>query len=243
MIVAAHQPHYLPWLGYLDRMRQADLFVVLDHVQFERRNYQNRTRILLDGLAQWLTVPVVQRSQLERVIDKQIDNPPEEDKKFWGRNHFQTLRHAYRDAPYFAEYAPALRQILETRHDKLVDIDHLMLTFLRDVFDIKTPIVNSSELNIQGARSDMILNLCQVVGADTYLAGMGGSRDYLDRQVFSEAGIEIAWQEFRHPIYAQCTSGPFIPGLSAIDLLCNAGPQSSRILAGERQEEHAAALA
>ena len=230
MIVAVHQPHFFPWLGYLDRMQQADLFVVLDHVQFERRNYQNRTRILIDGEAHWLTVPVVQQSQQERVIDKQIDNPANDEKKYWGSKHYQTLCHAYRKAPFFADYASRLLNILESRPDRLVDIDHLSLGFLREAFDIRTPVLHSSELNIKGARSEMILNLCRTVGADTYLAGMGGSRDYLDRQLFVDAGIDIAWQTFRHPAYTQCGGGAFVPGLSALDLLFNHGPQSRLIL-------------
>jgi hypothetical protein len=74
MLVAIHQPHYIPWLGYLDRMVKADVFIVLDHVQFERRNYQNRTMIRLEDEAKWLTVPVVQVSQKERIVDKCVDN-------------------------------------------------------------------------------------------------------------------------------------------------------------------------
>ena len=243
MIVATHQPHYLPWLGYLDRMRQADLFVVLDHVQFERRNYQNRTRILVDGLLHWLTVPVVQVSQLERVTDKQIDNPPpNDDKKWWGAKHYLTLRHAYRDAPFFDLYAPELLKILETRPARLADLDHRLLTFLRDALDIHTPLINSSDMNIPGSRSELILNLCLAVGADTYLAGMGGSREYLDRQQFADAGVNIAWQEFRHPVYSQCGGEAFVPGLSAIDLLFNHGPQSRDILASGAQEYRIAEL-
>src|SRR5436190_9888435 len=74
MLVAIHQPNYFPWLGYLDRMARADLFIVLDHVQFERRNYQNRAPILLEGVERWLTVPVAQLSQKERIVDKRVDN-------------------------------------------------------------------------------------------------------------------------------------------------------------------------
>lgn len=231
MIVAAHQPHFLPWLGLLDRMRQADLFIVLDHVQFERRNYQNRTRILIDGASRWLTVPVIQRSQLERCLDKRIDTQHPEEKKSWGSKHYQTLRHAYRDAPFFAEHGPELQKILESRMEKLVDLDRLTLDFLREAFAIRTPLINSSELAIRGARSEMILNLCLAVGADTYLAGMGGARDYLAQERFAAAGVDIAWQDFRHPVYRQCGSGPFVPGLSAVDLLFNHGPQSREILA------------
>lgn len=242
MIVATHQPHYLPWLGYLDRMHKADLFVVLDHVQFERRNYQNRTHILLDGVPRWLTVPVIQASQLERVIDKRIDNSPD-DKKSWGLKHYQTLRHAYRDAPFFDLYGPKLFKILSACPERLVDIDQMTLDFLREALDIHTPLVNSSELNLSGARSELILNLCQAVGADTYLAGMGGSRTYLDRAMFAKAGVKIVWQEFQHPIYFQCGGVPFMPGLSAVDLLFNHGPQSTDILHRQTRQQRVAETA
>src|SRR3954469_24808552 len=100
MIVAIHQPSYLPWLGYLDRMARADVFVLLDHVQFERGNFQNRTMIRMNGgggaAKRWLTVPVVQRSQKERILEKEIDNRLE-GARSWAPIHFSTLRHAYRD--------------------------------------------------------------------------------------------------------------------------------------------------
>ena len=108
MIVTVHQPHYLPWLGYLHRMATADLFILLDHVQFERGNYQNRTRVRINGEARWLTVPVVQRSQSERIADKRIDNGLE-GSRHWTGVHFETLRRAYGSAGYFSRHAAELK--------------------------------------------------------------------------------------------------------------------------------------
>src|SRR5258706_7428566 len=122
MLVAVHQPHFLPWLGYLDRIRRADLFIVLDHVQFERRNFQNRTRIRLDDRPHWLTVPVIQQSQGERVLEKRIDNPPRNSERGWGMKHYQTLRHAYRDADDFATWGSELKALLTARLGQLVDL-------------------------------------------------------------------------------------------------------------------------
>ena len=102
MIVTIHQPHFLPWAGYLHRMAQADLFVLLDHVQFERANYQNRTRILMNGAPRWVTVPVVQRSQKERIVDKEIDNRLEGPRR-WGPIQFATLRQARRSRTWLCE--------------------------------------------------------------------------------------------------------------------------------------------
>jgi WbqC-like protein family len=233
MIVAVHQPHFLPWLGYLDKMIRSDVFILLDDVQFERRNYQNRTQIRLDGQARWLTVPVLQHSQKERIVDKQIDNPSEAGARWWGPNHFQTLRHCYRHARFFELYAPRLRAMLETRWDRLIQLNQASLDFLRDVLDIQTPIVTSSELGVTGHKSELLINLCRAVGGSTYLAGMGGSRNYVDVEAFERAGIQVRWQEFRHPRYPQCGPEPFIPGLSAIDILLNCGPRSRDLLGSE----------
>jgi hypothetical protein len=226
MLVAIHQPHYVPWLGYLDRMVKADVFVILDHVQFERRNYQNRTAIRCDDQQKWLTVPVVQVSQKETILEKMVDNS-ESGHRAWGPTHFKTLKYAYRKAPFFNHYAPRLQQILETRWDKLVDLDLAMLDFLREAFEIRTPIVRSSEMNVEGARSTLLLNLCKHLNErSTFLGGLGGSRGYLDLDAFKAAGIGVQWQEFKHPTYEQCGEAPFIPGLMSLDLLFNCGPRA-----------------
>ena len=223
MIVAIHQPLFLPWLGYLDRMARADLFIILDHVQFTRRNYQNRTQILLDGQPHWLTVPVQQHSQQERIVDKRIDHQAAEPGHGWGAKMSQTLAHAYRRAPFLEAYLGDFREVLEFRWEYLLDLNLELLRLIRRAYDIRTPLARSSELAVDGARSDLILNLCQAVGADTYLAGMGGSRHYLDREAFAAAGVDIAWQDFRPAPYAQQGSGDFVPGLSSVDLLFNHG--------------------
>ena len=221
MIVAIHQPHYLPWLGYLHRMAQVDLFIVLDHVQFERRNRQNRSQIRLDGEARWLTVPVAQRSQSERIVDKLVDNA---DPRPWGTTHYSTLRHAYREAEHFKTYAEALRALLEARWERLVDLNRATLDFMREAFEIRTPLVRSSELGVGGQRGELVFEICRALGADRLLAGMGGSRGYLDVADFARRGVRIEWHQFQHPVYAQPGPQPFVPGLSAVDMLFHCGP-------------------
>ena len=230
MIVAAHQPHFFPWLGYLDRMARCDLFILVDHVQFERRGYQNRTMIRMEDRGRWMTVPVVQRSQKERIDEKCICNDPEESHRSWGPAMFQTIHFAYRNAPHFQEFAPRLKEMLHAHWDLLVDLDIATLEFLREVFAIRTPMVRSSELGPVGARSEMLLNLCRLSGADTYFGGMGGSRTYLDTELFRQAGVRVIWHDFEHPRYPQAGPRPFIPGLSALDLLFNVGAESAREL-------------
>jgi hypothetical protein len=231
MIVAIHQPNFLPWLGYFDRMVDSDLFVLLDHVQFERRNYQNRMLIRVEDQERWLTVPVVQLSQKEKLIDKRVDNPADlSGNRWWGPNSFNTLRYAYRKAPFFDTYAPRLREIFATRWEKLVDLNFATLDFMREALEITTPMVRSSTLQVEGQRSGLLLNICRNVGASAFLGGMGGSRTYLDHDAFAATGMGVKWQDFRHPVYPQCGAAPFIKGLSALDLLFNCGPRSGEIL-------------
>ena len=235
MKVAIHQPHLLPWLGYLHRMASVDLFVVLDHVQFERRNYQNRSAIRIDNEARWLTVPVIQRSQKERIAEKEIDNSVE-----WGTKHFATLRHAYRDAKFFS---PDLKGIFERRWGRLAELTWTTMGYVRDAFGIRTPLVRSSDLGVEGAKSDLILNVCKAVGAERLVAGFGGSRGYLDAETFAAEGVAIEYHQFAHPQYRQCGTAPFMPGLASIDLLYNCGPQSRDILFGEPARHESCATA
>jgi hypothetical protein len=232
MRVAIHQPHYLPWLGFLQRMAQADLFILLDHVQFERGNYQNRTQVRVNGAAHWLTVPVMQRSRNERILDKAIDSSRD-----WAHGHYETLRRAYTAAGYFGTYGARLKRVYERRWERLVDLNAAMLEVLRDALGISTPLVNSSTLNVEGAKSELVLNLCRAVGARTLIVGLGGSRAYLDRAAFAEAGVALEMQRFVHPVYAQRGLAPFSPGLSAVDLLFNCGPDSRRLLLGHTASE------
>lgn len=234
MLIAAHQPHFLPWLGYFDRIRKADRFVLLDHVQFERQNYQNRSRILMGGRTEWLTVPVVQRSRDERIIDKLVHN--EADGRLpWGRKATMTLEHAYGRAPFFRRYFPALRDLLESSWTYLVDLDLALTDWCLEQLEIRTPLLRSSRLPVVGRKSELVLNLCKTVGGRAYMGGLGGSRTYLDERAFAESGIRVVWQEFSHPVYPQHGvngNGP-VNGLSVVDLLFNCGPDSAAVVRGE----------
>jgi hypothetical protein len=173
---------------------------------------------------------VVQVSQKETILEKQVDNSAEGSRQ-WGPNHFKTLKYAYRKAPHFERYAPRLREILEARWDRLLDLDLATMEFLREAFEIRTPLRLSSQVGPEGARSDLLLNICRSVGpGSTFLGGMGGSRRYLDKDAFDRAGVGVQWQDFRHPVYPQCGGGAFQPGQTALDLLFNVGPQAAELL-------------
>src|SRR6185312_7870375 len=126
VIVAAHQPHYLPWLGYLAKVAAADLFVVMDDLQYEAQNFQNRNRMKLNHGPQWLTVPLERGPQDERIIDKRIVNRGSP-KEHWQRKTWHTLSIHYGSAPFWKLYEPDLEDVYTRPWERLVDLQlHLL---------------------------------------------------------------------------------------------------------------------
>lgn len=239
MIVAIHQPHFLPWLGYFDRMRKADLFILLDHVQFERSNFQNRVKVKSNHGTLWLTVPVQRGSQTDSILDKKVLDGWD-GKSSWGERSFLSLRIPYARAPFFERYAARVQELLKTSWKRLVDLDLATIEFLRGELGIRTPMLRSSQLAVPGQKADLIFNLCKAVGADAFLAGLGGSRRYIDADAFARAGIRVLYQEFAHPAYRQQPNPEsFVPGLSTLDLLFNEGPRAAEMLAQLAQPQAA----
>lgn len=232
MIVAAHQPNFLPWLGYFDKMRAADVFISLDHVPMERPGPQNRTRIKTGEGDRWLAVPVLRSSARERIMEKEVDNS-REGRERWTRKSVLALKYAYQSAPYYSSYAPVLNELLDRRWGLLTDLNHALIAFCRGALGIRTPMVKSSDLRPEGEKSRMLLGLCRAVGADAFLCGSGASRDCLDLASFERAGIRVLWQDFSHPRYVQHPGREtFIEGLSAVDALFNCGASSARLFDG-----------
>lgn len=231
MILAAHQPNYLPWLGFFEKMARAERFVIVDHVQFERQNFQNRNRVKLAGGIHWLTVPVARGHQSDRLCDKLIVNGAGVHHD-WQRRAWLTLVNGYGRSPYFSNYAPALREAFERRWERLVDLNCHLIDLCCGWLGITTPTVRSSTLGITDRRSGMIAEFCERFGADVYLSGSGGSKAYLDVGLLAARGITVRWQHFEHPVHPQLHGG-FVSHLSALDILFNCGPESRALMLGE----------
>ena len=239
MILAAHQPAYLPWLGYLDKMARADVFVVMDDLQYEAQNFQNRNRIKLNNGAGWLTVPLARDSQRARIVDKRIQNGGNP-KQHWQRRTWTTLTTHYGRAPHFARYAGELEHVYTRAWDDLVDLDAHMLDLARRWLGISVPLVRSSSLALEGQKTDRIIDMCRKLGATAYLSGRGGSTGYLDVASLERAGITVLWQRFDHPVYPQRYPAlGFISHLAFLDLVLNCGPASADILRGSPCPLHA----
>lgn len=220
LTISIHQPAYLPWLGYLDRIAASDLFVFLDTVQFEKNSFTNRNRIKTPQGVIWLTVPVLAQGHLTRTLaELKIDN-----RQDWKRKHLRSIEQNYRRAPRFDERVERLASAYSVASDYLVELCFDQLRFWLEEFGIDTRIVRASELAIEGSKSDLVLALCKRLKATRYLSGPLG-RDYLQESQFIEAGIAVQYQEFAHPVYPQLY-GEFVPALSALDYWMNSASLS-----------------
>ena len=222
MKVAVHQPQYLPWLGYFDKMDQADCFVVLDDVQFKKNEWQNRNRIKTASGWQWLTVPVLHRFP-QLISHVKVNNAAR-----WSRKHLQALISNYSASPFFAVHRPFFEEIYARDWTMLLDLNLATLSYLVEALGIRTKLHLASSLPARDGATDRLVAICQALGADTYLSGAGG-RGYLDVERFEEAGIRVLFQTFQCPLYPQ-RFGAFEPNLSIVDLLFHCGEQSLQVL-------------
>lgn len=220
------QPGYLPWLGFFDQMRRADVFAYYDDVQFDKHGWRNRNRIKTPAGPLWLTVPVLHHGQGQpKICETLIDT-----RSNWQRKHVASLKQYYAKAPYAMRYLPEIEELLCRPWTHLGELDIAVAGLMAAWLGIPVADIRTSVLGIGGMQSHRLIDLCRHFGATRYLSGNAAS-DYLDEALFASHGIEVVWQNYQHPVYAQ-QHGEFVPYLSAIDLLLNCGDQSAEILKG-----------
>lgn len=227
MKVAIHQPHYFPWLGYFDKMAKCDIFVLLDEVQFAKASPMIRNRIISpNGELQYLTITADKRGY----CDKMYKEIPTVDNKKWKAKNFALLREYYRKSKGYDEMLPLLEQFYKNDYATVCEWTVASILMVRELLGIQTELKNQSEIHYDriNKKSDMDMEICKALGADTYFSGRGASVEYLNRDKFAENNIKIVFQDFTHPIYSQINSTEFIAGISILDFLFNCGIEESR---------------
>jgi hypothetical protein len=221
------QPTYLPWIGYFQMIASSDVYVVFDHVQFERKSWQQRNKIKTANGITYLTVPVQKVPQQSLISEIKISY----DRQDALENHWKTIELAYKKAPYFEKYREHFKKIYFKKHILLRDLNIEIIKLVCDILEIKKKIVFSSEIDLKDqnlGKNEKVINLCKNQGI-THLYDAKGAEAFLDKSLFEKQGIEIDFQEFLHPEYPQLW-GEFVPYLSIIDLLFNCGPDSIKYI-------------
>ena len=217
MICAIHQPNFVPYLGFFNKFKKSDIFVLYDHVQYTKNDFHNRNRLKVNGSAHWLTIPVSVK------LGQKINEVEFVDKSFINR-HLQLIKQNYSKTKYFSEIFSDIENIYNnTISDNLVDFNISLLKLIFNKFDSSKKVYLSSDLNIDFNKksTEALVDVCRCVKADKYLSG-GGAKDYLEESFFINNKIELMWQDFNHPEYEQMGDN-FLPNLSVLDSLFNLG--------------------
>jgi hypothetical protein len=221
MICAISQPTFLPYLGYFELIDRADVFVLFDSVQFQRRSWQSRNRIVnLQGEAQMVNLPVRSKGQYNTpIVDIEIDREQK-----WPKKALASIEHNYRRAPYFDEQFGPLRDVCSAGHHRLADLNVDLIRHCCDTLGIDTRLVRSSEMSATGSKDELLVSLCTEVEADHYYSGAMGE-EYIRNELFSNAGISVSFQEYVPAPYPQTNSETFVPFMSVVDALMCCGQE------------------
>lgn len=219
--VAIVQSSYIPWKGYFDLINLADELILLDSVQFTRRDWRNRNRIKTPQGVRWLTIPVTSKGRFHQRIDAvEVEDPA------WAERHWRTLVQHYAGAAGFSAVRGRVESLfLEGERTRLTEINRHLLTGVCELLGIDTPITRDTDYELRGKRDERLLSLCLQAGATHYLSGPA-ARSYLDEERFAEHEIQVEWMDYSgYPRYPQLHP-PFEHGVSVLDLLFNTGDEA-----------------
>jgi WbqC-like protein family len=216
--VAIVQSCYVPWKGYFDLINLVDEFILFDDRQYTRRDWRNRNRIKTPQGSQWLTIPV----EVKGRYHQRIDETRISDAK-WSDKHWKTLTHNYGTAPHFEEYREPVEDLYRRATAPLLSqVNRLFIDGICRLFEIETAITWSTRYEVEGTRTERLVSLCQAAGAKRYLSGPS-ARDYLDEQLFEEAGIALDYVDYSgYSEYPQ-VHPPFDHNVTILDLIFNTG--------------------
>lgn len=221
------QPSYIPWRGYFDQINRADIFVFYDDVQYDKHGWRNRNRIKNRQGGQWLTIPVHSRGVVVEntpICEVEIDwHQP------WNERHWRAIRENYAKAPFFKTYAPWLEEVYERRTAKLTDFTiPLTIEIARKLGIEHTRFLRSSELGMQGQKTDRLIQILTHLGASHYISGPS-AQSYIEPEKFQAAGITLEYMEYNYADYPQLYP-PFDPFVTILDLLLMTGPEAPRYI-------------
>ncbi len=221
MILTAHQPSYLPWLGFFHKMIISDVFVILDQVQYQKNYFTNRNKIKTAQGYAWLTIPVLTSGHLEKTISEmQIDN-----KSKWRKKHWKSIEIHYKKAPFFMDHYDYFESLYNKEWINLFELLYETMMYFINELGIKTEIYLQSDLGFKRKKQDLILEMCDYFNSDIFVFGRDGKR-YADPNKFKERNRDIYFQDYNHPIYSQ-QFGDFKANLSFLDLVFNEGSEKA----------------
>ncbi|MGH1403795.1 MAG: WbqC family protein [Alphaproteobacteria bacterium] len=225
--IAIMQPTFLPWIGYFSLIDRVDEYVFLDHVQFDKRSWQQRNRIKTPQGSMWLSASVITKGRSDQAL-KDVELLYEGNKNPFDKIK-NSIDHNYKKSKYYNEYAADLYAFFDEKPQYISDLNQNIIKWACNILDIQTPFIKSSELFVEGDKDILLANICKDRGATHYISPPG-SKAYLDdSDTFETAKIHLSYHDYNHPTYTQLC-GDFEPYMCILDLLFNEGSNSANII-------------
>jgi len=224
--VAIIQSNYIPWKGYFNIIKCVDHFVLLDDVQYTRRDWRNRNLIKAKAGLKWLTIPVAVKNNYHvKIADVQTAGSD------WRRDHWNQLKGAYGTSQYFKEVSPFFEEIyLQSEELNLSKINYSFIKQILSILKIETPITWSMEFqDTPTGKTERLVHICKKLNATEYISGMAAN-DYLKVELFEKEGIKVVWADYSGYLPYNQLYPPFEHGVSILDMLFNEGVQSIHLL-------------
>ncbi len=223
MIVTAHQPEFMSYLGYFDKVAKADKLVVLDHVAYRKNYFQNRNQILGKDGKKWVTISVKKYSLGTPIYDIEINHETD-----WQKKMIASVKSSYSNAKFFDQYYSELEELLLYKDKYIADYNLRILDFYLKQLGICVEKVMSSDLGLVNKKDKMVVELCEKTNATMYVAGVSG-KDYLDKSDFDKIGVELYHHDFVQKEYNQFNK-EFVPYMSVLDILMHNGEKAKNFI-------------
>jgi hypothetical protein len=222
--IVISQSMYFPWVGLLEQVRLADVFVHYDDVQYTRGFY-NRVQVKGARGIEWMTVPLREQHRGQRIDEVRVDN-----REDWRSRHRAMLARAHRDSPHVAEMLGVVDAVFARDFETLDQVARASLLALAEYFglDAACRFEDSRELAISGSGTARLHDITRAMSGDVYITGHG-ARNYLDPDHFRRSGLDVRYMAYRCLAYPQ-SHGAFTPYVTALDLIANCGQGGRRVI-------------
>ena len=228
MKAAIIQSNYIPWKGYFDIIHEVDVFVFLEDVQYTRRDWRNRNKIKTPGGIKWISVPIIRSGTDLMIYETKIDYSQD-----WREKHKKTIHHSHASCEYYDNYKEDILGIYAQKYETISELNIAAIKKISALLGIETDFVNSKDLNTSGKKDDKLIEICQKIGADSYLSGPA-AKNYIAKEKFERAGIALEYKDYSgYPEYKQLW-GEFNHFVSVIDLIFNCGEEAPDYIRGWR---------
>jgi hypothetical protein len=218
VVVGIHQPNFMPWLGYFYKIKQSDIFIFLDDVQFQKTgaSYTNRVSININGESAYIAIPIKRKDGTWNINETKFANNK------WQKKLIGTFQANYAKAPFFKKNKEFIFELINFSADNIADYNINFITKVSKKLDIDTKFIKSSDFNIKTTSTQRLIDLIKKVDGNTYLSGSGGD-NYQDKEMYEKENIKLIYNKMPKITYKQLKTDEFIGGLSIVDAIFNIG--------------------